>query len=90
MKGPLAIESKRYQKARAELLEAEIALRDQCERVAALRRKLPLETQVQDYVFEEGPSQLDKDGTFAKVRLSELFADPGRLLVVYQYAGTMR
>ena len=85
MKGPLAIESKSYQKARAELLEAEIALRDQCERVAALRRKLPLEIQVHDYVFEEGPSQLENDGPFAKVRLSELFVDPGKPLVVYQY-----
>jgi len=74
MTGPLETETEKYQKARAELLEAEIALRDQCERVAALRRKLPLETEVQDYVREEGPAELQKDGPFTKVRLSELFA----------------
>jgi predicted dithiol-disulfide oxidoreductase (DUF899 family) len=85
MKGPLAIESESYRNARAELLEAEIALRDQCERVAALRRKLPLETKVQDYVFDEGPAEFEKDGPFAKVRLSELFAHPAKPLVVYQY-----
>lgn len=55
MKGPLESESEDYRKARAELLEAEIALWDHCERVAALRRKLPIETQVQDHVFQEGP-----------------------------------
>ena len=85
MTGPLETETEKYQKARAELLEAEIALRDQCERVAALRRKLPLETEVQDYVREEGPAELQKDGPFTKVRLSELFADPAKPLVVYQY-----
>ncbi len=53
--------------------------------MAALRRKLPLETKVQDYVFEEGPAEFEKDGPFAKVRLSELFADPAKPLVVYQY-----
>ncbi|MBZ5591560.1 MAG: DUF899 family protein [Acidobacteriia bacterium] len=85
MKGPLANESEAYRRARAELLEAEIALRDQCERVAALRRMLPVETDVDDYVFEEGPRELDKDGPFTKVRLSGLFADVNKPLVVYQY-----
>ena len=85
MKGPLESESEDYRKARAELLEAELELRDQCERVAALRRKLPIETQVQDYVFEEGPAELDKDGAISQVRLSGLFADPAKPLVVYQY-----
>jgi predicted dithiol-disulfide oxidoreductase (DUF899 family) len=85
MKGPLANESEAYRKARAELLEAEIALRDQCERVAALRRKLPVETEVEDYVLEEGPADLEKDGPFAKVRLSGLFEDSAKPLVVYQY-----
>jgi predicted dithiol-disulfide oxidoreductase (DUF899 family) len=85
MKGPLAKESEGYRRARAELLEAEIALRDQCERVAAFRRKLPLETDVEDYLFEEGPAELEKDGPFTKVRLSGLFADVNKPLVVYQY-----
>jgi predicted dithiol-disulfide oxidoreductase (DUF899 family) len=34
--GKLSNESESYQKARAELLAAEMALRDQCERVAQL------------------------------------------------------
>jgi predicted dithiol-disulfide oxidoreductase (DUF899 family) len=85
MKGPLASESENYRKARAELLEAEIALRDQCERVAALRRKLPVETNVEDYMLEEGPTELEKDGPVSKVRLSGLFADPAKPLVIYQY-----
>jgi predicted dithiol-disulfide oxidoreductase (DUF899 family) len=85
VKGPLASESETYQKARAELLDAEIALRDQCERVAELRRKLPLETAVKDYVFEEGPADLAASGPFTKIRLSELFPDPAKPLVVYQF-----
>ena len=85
MKGPLANENDKYRKAREELLEAEIALRDQRERVAALRRTLPQDTRVQDYVFEEGPAELDRDNPFTKVHLSELFADPAKPLVVYQY-----
>lgn len=85
MKGPQSKESEAYRRARAELLEAEIALRDQSERVAALRRKLPVETDVEDYVFEEGPADLDKDGPVTKVRLSGLFADVNKPLVVYQY-----
>jgi predicted dithiol-disulfide oxidoreductase (DUF899 family) len=85
MKGPLEKESEAYRRARAELLEAEIALRDQCERVAALRRKLPVETEVEDYMLEEGPAELEKEGPFAKVRLSGLFADVNKPLVVYQY-----
>ena len=85
MKGPLEKESEAYRKARAELLEAEIALRDQCERVAALRRKLPAETEVEDYILEEGPAELEKEGPFTKVRLSGLFADVSKPLVVYQF-----
>jgi predicted dithiol-disulfide oxidoreductase (DUF899 family) len=85
VKGPLEKESEAYRRARAELLEAEIALRDQCERVAALRRKLPVETKVEDYILEEGPAELDKEGPIAKVRLSGLFADVSKPLVVYQY-----
>ncbi len=53
--------------------------------MAALRRKLPLDTEVQDYVLEEGPAELEKDGPVTNVRLSELFADPAKPLVVYQY-----
>jgi predicted dithiol-disulfide oxidoreductase (DUF899 family) len=48
-------ESNDYQRRREDLLAAEIVLKDQVERVAALRRALPLGMSVQDYVFREGP-----------------------------------
>ena len=57
-----------YAKLRAELREAEIALKDQRERVAELRRSLPADTRVPDHVFREATP----DGT-RDVRLSELF-----------------
>jgi predicted dithiol-disulfide oxidoreductase (DUF899 family) len=69
-------ESADYREARTELLQAEIELRRQVERVAAMRRRLPPGGEVpQDYVFEgeEGP-----------VRLSELFG-PHETLVAYSY-----
>ena len=83
--GKLTNESEQYQKARAELLEAEMALRDQRERVAELRRALPLDTKVEDYLFHEGPSDLLKDSPISEVRLSDLFEDPQKPLIIYQY-----
>ena len=73
-------ETEEYRKLRNQLLEAEIALKDQTERVAALRRQLPKGPPVEiDYVFREGPSDLLEDSPtkFRDVRLSELFA-PGK------------
>ncbi len=73
-------ESYEYRKLRNELLEAEIALKDQRERVAALRRQLPMGTPVAtDYVFREGPADIrdESPARFRDVRLSELFA-PGK------------
>lgn len=70
-------ESAEYRGARNELLEAERILRRDVERVAAMRRALPLGGEVpQDYVFdgEEGP-----------VRLSELFDGGKDSLIVYSY-----
>src|ERR1700687_3451753 len=78
-------EKNEYRKLRDELLEAEIALKDQRERVAALRRKLPLDTVIQDYEFHEGPADLTKDGPFPMVRLSKLLDNPSKPLVVYQF-----
>ena len=69
-------ESTTYREARNELLEAEIELRRQVERVAALRRRLPTGGEVaQDYEFE---------GEAGPVRLSELFG-PHDTLVAYSY-----
>jgi predicted dithiol-disulfide oxidoreductase (DUF899 family) len=73
-------ESDEYRTLRNQLLEAEIALKDQRERVAALRRQLPMGALVAtDYVFREGPADIRDESVanFGDVRLSELFA-PGK------------
>lgn len=46
--GRLPSESATYREIRDRLLREEIALRDQRERVAALRRRLPLDTAFED------------------------------------------
>ena len=76
-------ETKQYRTARKKLLEAELALRRQVEKVAALRRKLPAGGEVpQDYPFtsQQGP-----------VKLSQLF-ERGNTLVAYSfmYASQMK
>lgn len=77
-------ESDAYRDARDALRHAEIALMEQRERVAAMRRALPPGPVVEDYVFEEGPRSLeDGDTPVRTVQLSELFSLPGRALVVY-------
>jgi predicted dithiol-disulfide oxidoreductase (DUF899 family) len=73
-----------YVTAREELRQAEIELMRHRERVADLRRRLPLGPVVDDYLFEEGPADLNAgDGPVQTVRLSELFTRPERELVVY-------
>jgi predicted dithiol-disulfide oxidoreductase (DUF899 family) len=70
-------ESAGYRAARDELLEAEKDLRRDVERVAAMRRALPLGGEPpEDYVF---------DGAAGPVRLSELFDDGKDSLIVYSY-----
>lgn len=69
-------ETKQYRSARKKLLAAELALRRQVEKVAALRRKLPAGGEVpQDYVFtsQQGPE-----------KLSGLF-ERGNTLVAYSF-----
>ncbi len=83
--GRMKGESAAYSQARDSLLEAEIALRDQRERVAEQRRQLPLDTDVQDYVFHEGPADLDLDGPISEIRLSDLLGETDQPLIVYQY-----
>ncbi len=65
-----------YEEQREALRQAELALMQQREEVAALRRKLPPGPLVEDYEFNsaEGP-----------VRLSELFTSPDRSLVLYHF-----
>ena len=75
----LANESPEYRKLRAELTEAELALRDHAERVAALRRALPA-TPIEDQTFEE-----IREGVRSPVRLSELFERPEQTLVLMHF-----
>jgi predicted dithiol-disulfide oxidoreductase (DUF899 family) len=77
-------ESDEYLARREELRQAEIELMRHRERVAELRRQLPQGAAVQDYVFAEGPADLDAGDTPIRlVRLSELFTAPDRSLVVH-------
>jgi predicted dithiol-disulfide oxidoreductase (DUF899 family) len=77
-------ESDDYQRRREELLTAELALKDQVEHVAALRRALPLGMSVQDYVFREGPADLTRNdpADFRDVHLNELFTGGHDTLIV--------
>ncbi len=78
-------QSAEYRKLRDELLDAEIALKDQRERVAELRRRLPPGAKVEtDYVFREGPADLlrNAESDFFETRLSELFPEGGEQLIV--------
>lgn len=93
-KGPKALHSVRfpnesatYRSARNRLLDAEIALRREIERVAALRRKLPVGgTLPVDYTFEE----LGSNGVPQRVSLSELFGDKDTLVLYsYMYSPSM-
>jgi predicted dithiol-disulfide oxidoreductase (DUF899 family) len=79
-------ESEEYLLKRDELRRAEIDLRNQRERVAELRRRLPEGPVVQDYVFEEVSAKLDAaDRPIRNIRLSELFTSPDRSLVIYHF-----
>lgn len=77
------IGSAEYLLKRSELLEAEIILMQQRERVAELRRLLPVDTPAEDYLFAEGPLAVNEPDDVKPVRLSELFSAPGRTLIVY-------
>lgn len=80
----LSNESEEYLAKREELRVAETELMRQRERVAELRRELPQGATVQDYVFAEGPANLDAGDTpIRSVRLSQLFTAADRSLVVH-------
>ena len=72
MRGRSGNESDEYRKLRDELALAEIALREQRERAADLRRWLPLDQEIEDHVFRDA-------------RLSELFEQPDRPLVLMHF-----
>src|SRR5215468_8968256 len=74
-------ESAEYRAARNELLDDEIALRAEIEKVAAKRRALPLGGEVpEDYVFE----RIGRNSMPEKVKMSELFG-PHDTLVLYSF-----
>ena len=78
-------ESDEYRTARNRLLEAERELREKTEAVAAQRRALPLGGEITtDYVFDEGPTDLESTSTAKEVRLSGLFGNKDTL-VLYGY-----
>ena len=75
-------ESEAYRRARNTLLDEEIKLRRQIERVAAQRRALPPGGELaEDYVFEGEGAQ----GKPVKVKLSELFAPGKDTLAIYSF-----
>jgi predicted dithiol-disulfide oxidoreductase (DUF899 family) len=71
-------ESGQYRRQREELRLAEVDLIDHVERVAALRRRLPNDTIVDDYELIDAESG-------DRIRLSELFSAPDRALIVYHF-----
>ncbi len=80
----LAGESAEYAAAREDLRRAEIELMEHEERIAAQRRSLPSGPEVENYVFEEGPDDLDAgDEPVRQVRLADLFTGPERSLIIY-------
>ncbi len=85
--GRLADETPEYRRLRDELLEAEIALKDQREAVAELRRRLPRDNPVDPgYLFHEGPRDLAAgDAPIVERKLEELFDDPQKPLVLLHF-----
>ena len=79
-------ESSEYAARREELRLAEIELMRHQEKVAEMRRRLPQGAEVQDYIFEEGPADLEGgDSPVRTVRMSELFTGPDRALIVQHF-----
>jgi predicted dithiol-disulfide oxidoreductase (DUF899 family) len=77
-------ESSAYREARNKLLKAEIELRRHVEQVAEQRRQLPLGGEIkEDYVFEEGATDLNDTTSVRKVRLSELFQPGQNSIIIY-------
>ena len=73
-------ESAAYRQARNTLLEEEVALRAQIEKVASLRRQLPMGGLVGEYEFDEAAASPQ-----SKVSLLELFEPGKNTLIAYNY-----
>jgi predicted dithiol-disulfide oxidoreductase (DUF899 family) len=78
--GRLPEESAEYSKLRDEIQSAEVALRDQRERVSELRRKLPRDTAFGDCELSE-----IRDGSPTSVMLSELFDGEAQPLILMHF-----
>lgn len=79
-------ESDEYREARNALLEAEIDLSAQIERVAQMRRTLPPGPAIkEDYTFAEGSRDLKDTTTVKSVRLSELFEGGRDTLILINF-----
>jgi predicted dithiol-disulfide oxidoreductase (DUF899 family) len=80
----LGDESSEYIAQRDQLRLAEIELMRHQEKVAEMRRLLPQGPCLQDYVFEEGPADLNAgDSPVRTVRMSQLFTKADRALIIY-------
>jgi predicted dithiol-disulfide oxidoreductase (DUF899 family) len=75
-------ENDEYRAARDELLAAELDLRERVERVANLRRALPLGGEPEDFAFEESAGS---GGETRTTRLSELFEGRKDSLILYSF-----
>ena len=79
-------ETDAYRQARDRLLEAEMSLRSQIETVAVLRRQLPLGGRLkEDYLFDEGATDLADQRTVKQTKLSQLFEPGKNSLVIYSF-----
>ena len=79
-------ETESYREARNHLLQAELALRKQIEEVASLRRTLPLGGEIpEDYVFDEGSSDLEDSTVTKNTRFSDLFQTGKDTLAIYSF-----
>lgn len=75
--------SEEYRAARMALSEAERALRDQVEAVAAMRRALPQGALLPPYELVEGPAELAADGPERPVSLDALFGEHDQLVLYH-------
>ncbi len=79
-------ETEDYRQQRNKLLQAEKDLRIQLETVASLRRQLPIGGKLkEDYLFDEGPEDINTEGMIKQTHFSELFEADKPNLLVYSF-----
>jgi predicted dithiol-disulfide oxidoreductase (DUF899 family) len=75
--------SPEYISARLDLAKAERMLRDEIEKVAAARRRIPEGLELADYLLTEGPADLGLREPVRTARLRELFGEHDTLVVYH-------